>query len=76
MANRDSALSSSSLPLNTPVHLLSIKLSSSNYLVWRSQVVPVLTSYDLLSHVDGSSVALPTSIDSDGKSIPNPTFTS
>ncbi|KAJ0096354.1 hypothetical protein Patl1_27966 [Pistacia atlantica] len=28
--------SSSSLPLNTMVHMLTIKLTSSNYLLWRN----------------------------------------
>lgn len=64
------------LPLNTLVRLLSIKLISSNYLIWQSQFVPVLKSYDLFTHVDGSSPSPPPTITSDGKTIVNPAYVS
>lgn len=32
----------SSLSLNTPNHLLTIKLSLSNYIIWRNQILPLL----------------------------------
>ncbi|RVW62129.1 Retrovirus-related Pol polyprotein from transposon RE2 [Vitis vinifera] len=35
-------------------HLVSIKLSDTNYLIWSSQIVPVLKSHDLMGFVDGS----------------------
>jgi ABC-type tungstate transport system substrate-binding protein len=41
------AESSSSCPtllLNTMVYMLTIKLTSFNYLLWRNQVIPLLTS--------------------------------
>ena len=43
----DLASSSPSLPLNTMVHMLTIKLISSNYLLWKNQFVPLLASQDL-----------------------------
>ena len=42
------------LTFNTMVHLLTIKLSSSNYLLWRNQVSPLLHSQNLFGYVDGS----------------------
>ncbi|RVW68246.1 Retrovirus-related Pol polyprotein from transposon RE1 [Vitis vinifera] len=52
MATSSSSLSP--LPLNTMVHMLTIKLTSSNYLLWRNQFIPLLTSQDLLGFLDGS----------------------
>ena len=40
----DLASSSPSLLLNTMVHMLTIKLISSNYLLWKNQFVPLLAS--------------------------------
>ncbi|KAL5797722.1 hypothetical protein ACOSQ2_002542 [Xanthoceras sorbifolium] len=42
------------LPFNTLIHMLTIKLSSSNYLLWKSQLLPLLESQGLLGHVDGT----------------------
>ncbi|KAF5451983.1 hypothetical protein F2P56_027031 [Juglans regia] len=42
------------LPFTTMVHLLTIKLSSSNYLLWRNQVLPLLQCQNLLDYIDGS----------------------
>ncbi|GAV62079.1 UBN2_3 domain-containing protein [Cephalotus follicularis] len=36
-------------------HFLSIKLTSTNYLIWRSQLLALLRGYDLLSFVDGTT---------------------
>ncbi|KAL6330148.1 hypothetical protein AAG906_040068 [Vitis piasezkii] len=46
--------SSTLLPFNTMIHMVTIKLSSSNYLLWRSQLLPLLESQELLGHVDGT----------------------
>ena len=35
-------------------NLISIKLTSSNYLLWVSQITPVLSCHDLIGFVDGS----------------------
>ena len=42
------------LPFNTMIHMVTIKLSSSNYLLWKSQLLPLLESQELLGHVDGT----------------------
>jgi alpha-N-arabinofuranosidase len=47
--------SSSTLSFNTMVHMITIKLSSTNFLLWHSQVVPLLQCQKLYSYVDGST---------------------
>jgi len=47
--------SSSTLSFNTIVHMFTIKLSSTNFLLWRSQVVPLLQCQKLYGYVDGST---------------------
>jgi len=37
------------------VHMVTIKLSSTNFLLWRSQVVPLLQCQKLYGYVDGST---------------------
>ncbi|KAJ0020179.1 hypothetical protein Pint_32711 [Pistacia integerrima] len=69
--------SSSSLPLNTMVHMLTIKLTSTNYLLWRNQFLPLLTSQGLFGYLDGSVQApSPKIIGSDGTTQENPAYTS
>ena len=46
--------SSTLLPFNTMIHMVTIKLSSSNYLLWKNQLLPLLESQELLGHVDGT----------------------
>ncbi|RVW31317.1 hypothetical protein CK203_103440 [Vitis vinifera] len=72
-----SSSSSSPLPLNTMVHMLTIKLTSSNYLLWRNQFIPLLTSQDLLGFLDGSVPApSPKVIGSNSITQVNPAYTS
>ena len=40
-------------------HMITIKLSSSNYLLWKSQLLPLLESQDMLGYVDGTMVPPP-----------------
>jgi hypothetical protein len=47
--------SSSTLSFNTVAHMVTIKLSSTNFLLWRSQVVPLLQCQKLYGYVDGST---------------------
>ena len=69
--------SSPSLPLNTMVHMLTIKLTFSNYLLWRHQFIPLLTNQDLFGFLDGSVRApSPKVIGSDGAMQVNPSYTS
>ncbi|KAL6318156.1 hypothetical protein AAG906_035661 [Vitis piasezkii] len=51
--------SSHLLPFNTLIHIITIKISSSNYLLWKSQLLPLLESQDLLGYVDGTLVPPP-----------------
>ncbi|RVX16244.1 putative mitochondrial protein [Vitis vinifera] len=44
-------------------HLVSIKLSDTNYLIWSSQIVPVLKSHDLMGFMDGSEPCPSKSLD-------------
>ena len=46
--------SSTLLPFNTMIHMVTIRLSSSNYLLWKSQLLPLLESQGLLGHADSS----------------------
>uniref|UniRef100_A0A2N9IIX6 Integrase catalytic domain-containing protein n=1 Tax=Fagus sylvatica TaxID=28930 RepID=A0A2N9IIX6_FAGSY len=64
-----------SLSLGTIINYISIKLDESNYLLWRSQFVPILVANDLYGYVDGSVTPPQTTIKStEGKEIPNPNF--
>jgi len=53
-------------------NLISIKLSSNNYLLWRSQVLPLISNLGLNNHISDDSP--PQTISSNGKSIANPDF--
>nr|KAJ0209912.1 hypothetical protein LSAT_V11C400165660 [Lactuca sativa] len=64
--------SDSVLSLNTVMHLITIRLSSSNYLLWKNQLLPLLTYQNLVGHVDGSSLPPAATITKDGKTEPNP----
>lgn len=66
--------SSEIIPLSTILHLLTIKLSSNNYHLWKNQIQPLLSYQNLLGHIDGSSFAPSTTITVEGKSSPNPTY--
>ena len=47
------------LPFNNLIHMITIKLSSSNYLLWKSQLLPFLESQELLGYVDGTFMPPP-----------------
>ncbi|GJV79029.1 zinc finger, CCHC-type containing LTR copia-type gag-polypeptide [Tanacetum coccineum] len=57
----------SPLTLNTILHMLTIKLSSSNYLLWRNQVLPLLAYQKLTGYINGSISSPPPTI-ADAKS--------
>ncbi|CAH9137250.1 unnamed protein product, partial [Cuscuta epithymum] len=42
------------LPFATLVHMITIKLTSSNYLLWRNQVETLLESQNLFGYINGS----------------------
>ena len=61
--NSSSSSSSSSLPMTTTTnHNLSIKLTSRNFLTWKTQFQTLLNYYKLTDFIDGSIVASPTSL--------------
>ncbi|KAK3204542.1 hypothetical protein Dsin_018588 [Dipteronia sinensis] len=54
--------------------LISLKLDSFNYLLWRSQMEPLIQSIDMAHHlVEGSELTKEITMD-DGKSEPNPNY--
>ncbi|KAJ0873660.1 putative RNA-directed DNA polymerase [Helianthus annuus] len=63
-----------SIPFHSLCHLINIKLTSSNYLTWRSQVLPVLSYIGLEGHLDGTSIAPSETVTNDDKTEPNPKY--
>lgn len=61
------------LPLVMPnIHnQLTIKLTPTNYLLWQTQLFPILKGYDLAHHIDGYISPPPALLDDDQ---PNPTY--
>ena len=53
-------------------HLITIKLSSDNYIFWRAQVLSLLGSHYLLGYVDGSLPCPPALVDSVHGPVYNP----
>ncbi|KAJ0536278.1 putative RNA-directed DNA polymerase [Helianthus annuus] len=79
MVSPDSSSSTKSdatLPMATLLHMLTIKLSSTNYLVWRYQVFPLLSHQKLAGYVDGTIQAPEKNIITDGAEVPNPDYSS
>jgi Reverse transcriptase (RNA-dependent DNA polymerase)/gag-polypeptide of LTR copia-type/GAG-pre-integrase domain len=76
-----------SLPITQPTHTIShpiqfshqihTSLNQDNFLLWKSQVVPVLRGHGLLGFLDGSRLAPPPHLTTtQGVSQPNPAFES
>ncbi|PIA57119.1 hypothetical protein AQUCO_00600091v1 [Aquilegia coerulea] len=79
MSKADSAdlpsLFSTPLTFNTMVHMVSVKLGANNYLLWRNQFIPLLTSQNLIGYVDGSTTQPSrTTIDANNKTIDNTAY--
>lgn len=55
------------ISLNTILHLLTIKLSSTNNLLWKNQFTPLLSYQDLLGHIDGTGPPPATTVEVEGK---------
>ncbi|CAM8895542.1 unnamed protein product [Rhodiola kirilowii] len=47
------------LPYNTLIHMLNIKLSASNFILWKTQVTHILRAQKLFGFLDGSSPCPP-----------------
>jgi hypothetical protein len=56
----DSTISVLPSPTHLPVvhHVVTIKLTRDNYLLWKAQIVPYLRGLDLFGFLDGSRPAL------------------
>lgn len=55
--------STNSTPSITSTQLnFSIKLTSSNYLAWKTQIIPLLNSQDLMGDIDGTKPPPPQTI--------------
>ena len=70
-----SSTTDSTLPMAAILHMISFKLSSNNYLLWKNHMIPIFTVQKLMGHIDGSSVAPPVTITVEGKTTPNPIYT-
>ncbi|KAM0058671.1 putative RNA-directed DNA polymerase [Helianthus debilis subsp. tardiflorus] len=68
--------SDTTLPMNTLLHMLTIKLNSSNYLLWKNQVEPLLHHQDWYRFVNGSYTAPSKTTTVDAKEAPNPEYVS
>jgi hypothetical protein len=71
-----SSSSENTLNMNTLVHMLHIKLTSTKYLVWKDQLLTILAFQDLLHHVDGSAVAPASEVTQHEKIVANPLYVS
>lgn len=78
MAGNSSSSSTSpytSLPITALIHFLTIKLDSTNYLLWRDQVEPLLRVQRKFGFIDLSIPPPPPTIaGSNNTQLPNPEF--
>lgn len=54
--------------------MIPIKLSSTNYLLWKNQMIPLFSYQKLTSHIDGTSIAPLEQIEVEGKFTSNPGY--
>ena len=74
----DASISDGALSFNIMIHMLNIRLTPSNFILWRRQLLPLLQGQALYGHIDGSTPAPPamlTSVDGSLSSTVNPAFT-
>ena len=58
----------------TMVHMVTIKLTPTNYLLWRRQFVPLLDSEDLMGYLDGSFSTHVAQVCAKNDLVPNPAY--
>ncbi|KAJ0443684.1 putative RNA-directed DNA polymerase [Helianthus annuus] len=58
--------------MNTILHMITIKLSSANYLVWRTHMLTIFTYSKLTGHINGTLAKPSSTVTVDEKSVPNP----
>ncbi|KAM0033819.1 hypothetical protein Hdeb2414_s0016g00490351 [Helianthus debilis subsp. tardiflorus] len=69
-----SSSSDTTLPMATILNMITIKLSSTNYLYWKNQILPLLAYQKLVSHVDGSRSPPSSTITVEAKEVSNPDY--
>ena len=87
MASSSSTNTEHASPTSTPIiphsltqvhHLITIKLTRDNYLLWKAQIVPYLKGQHLFGFLDGTRLAplpvLTSTADGAAQIIPNPEF--
>ena len=62
--------SSTLLPFNTLIHMVTIKLSSSNYFLWKSQLLSILENRELIDYVD-RTIKIPPRFTLENSQTPN-----
>jgi hypothetical protein len=62
------------IPINALLHMVPFKLTSTNYLLWRHQILPVLSLQILTGHIDGSVTAPAPTITQGDKVAANPAY--
>lgn len=65
---------SSSFNVNNIIHLVSIKLDHTNFLLWKSQFLAILCTHDLMGYIDGTLKCPPEFIVVDQVSTANPEY--
>ncbi|XP_076913547.1 uncharacterized protein LOC143572213 [Bidens hawaiensis] len=58
------------------MHQITIKLTSTNYLLWSNHILPIFTLQKLNGHIDGTTVSPLETVIADGKVVANPDFIS
>ncbi|KAM0066727.1 putative RNA-directed DNA polymerase [Helianthus debilis subsp. tardiflorus] len=67
--------SSESNSMTGPLPMMALKLTSTNYLYWRTQMKPLLTYHQVLNHIDGTLSAPSPTISANNKTVTNPEYT-
>ncbi|KAJ0941036.1 putative RNA-directed DNA polymerase [Helianthus annuus] len=73
-ASSSTTTTGTKLPMATILHMLTLKLSPSNYLYWHNQIRPLLANQELIGHVDGSISPPSKTTLVDSKEQPNPDY--
>ena len=73
MAGSSTSFSLSTSNLHQLIAVVYVKLNSTNYLIWRMQIFPLIQSLKLIKHLTEDAPAA-TSIEESGKQIPNQKF--
>ncbi|KAJ0479330.1 putative RNA-directed DNA polymerase [Helianthus annuus] len=69
-----STTTENTLPMATLLHMITVKLSSSNYLLWHNQMLLLLANQKLVPHIDGTLSAPSKTVTVDSKEQANPDY--